>query len=102
MASPVDCIIFDLFGVLVAFDDGLVYARLASHCDNPVNAEQDMQDLVSRPDLICGKLSLAALRSKLVTKYGLKLSLEDFAAAWLASYSEPMPGMRELLRQVRG
>ena len=102
MPSPVDCLIFDLFGVLVSFDDGLVYARLAAHCENPAIAEQEMRDLVSLPDLTCGRLTLAALRSELVAKHGLNLSLDDFIATWMVSYSEPMPGMRELLRQASG
>lgn len=102
MNCAIECLIFDLFGVLVAFDDGLVNARLAAHCDDPVLAEAGMRDLVSTPDLICGRLSLAELRAGLVAKYGLQLSADDFAAIWLESYSEPMPGMRQLLRELTG
>lgn len=102
MNRSIECIIFDLFGVLVAFDDGRVYAKLAAHCDTPAEAERGMHDLVSRPALICGRLSLEALWSELVTQYGLKLSLHDFTAVWQAPYSWPMPGMLDLLTELRG
>lgn len=102
MTCAIDCIIFDLFGVLVAFDDRLVNARLAAHCDDPVLAEEGMRDLVSTPALICGRLSLAELRASLVARYRLRLSPDEFAATWLVPYSEPMPGMRQLLQQLTG
>ena len=99
--SP-DCLIFDLFGVVVAFEDELVYQRLASYCSEPIAASREMHDLVSTPSLICGKTPFKTFHSDLVGKYGLNLSLQAFAEIWRESYSEPMPGMRDLLRQLQG
>lgn len=94
------CLIFDLFGVLLSFDDTLVYERLAAHCTAPEQAWRTMADLVSRPDLICGRLSLEALHAELVDRLGLRLSPQAFSAVWKQPYSTPMPGMQALLRQI--
>lgn len=93
-------LIFDLFGVLVSFDDGLVYDRIAQGCAEPEKVAERLSNLVSQPNLICGRTELHQLHSQLVRDIKLKISLEEFEAIWLASYSEPMPGMRELLRQL--
>lgn len=92
-----EALIFDLFGVVVSFDDNIVYRRLARSCSEPSRALAGMRDLVSRPDLICGHQTLNELHQELSATYGLSLSLPEFEAAWLAPYSEPMPGMAELL-----
>jgi HAD superfamily hydrolase (TIGR01509 family) len=93
-------LIFDLFGVLVAFDDALVYDRIAQRCAEPEKIAEHLFNLVSEPNLIRGRTELQQLHSQLVRDIRLNVSLEKFEAIWLASYSEPMPGMRELLRQL--
>jgi HAD superfamily hydrolase (TIGR01509 family) len=100
--NQVRALIFDLFGVLVSFDDGLVYDRIAQRCANPEMAAEQMFNLVSAPNLICGRINLQQLHSQLVKDIGLDASIEEFEGMWLASYSEPMPGMRDLLRQLAG
>lgn len=98
----IDCLILDLFGVIVSFDDRLVYDRLAQRCPRPQDAAARMADLVSDPDLIRGRTALAELHTRLVAELGLDASLPEFEALWTASYSEPMPGMRHLLRHLAG
>lgn len=93
-------LIFDLFGVLVAFDDGLVSDRIAQGCAEPEKVSEYLSNLVSEPNLIRGRTEIQQLHSQLVRDIRLNVSLEKFEAIWLASYSEPMPGMRELLRQL--
>lgn len=96
------CLIFDLFDVLVSFDDTLVYQRLAGFCTDAPTALRAMQDKVSTPRLIGGEMSIEDLHATLVRQLGLSLSLPAFTAAWQAPYSAPMPGMRSLLRELRG
>jgi HAD superfamily hydrolase (TIGR01509 family) len=93
-----DCLIFDLFGVVIAFDDSLVYTRLAPYCTNPATSLMAMRDLVSDPRLIRGKRDLEAVRNELAGSLGLNLSAAQFRAMWCEPYSEPMPGMKDLLR----
>jgi len=95
-----DCLIFDLFGVVIAFDDSLVYKRLAQYCTNPATSLMAMRDLVSDPRLIRGKRDLEAVRHELAGSLGLHLSADQFRAMWCESYSEPMPGMKDLLRSL--
>jgi len=105
MASPsneIEALILDLFGVIVAFDDGLLYDRIAQRCENPKTVVEHMQNLVSEPSLICGRTSLHQVHTNLVEDLGLSASFEEFEAMWLVSYSEPMPGVRDLLRQLNG
>jgi HAD superfamily hydrolase (TIGR01509 family) len=42
------------------------------------------------------------LHARLVDELGLSSSFGQFTAMWIASYSEPMPGIRELLRELVG
>ena len=59
-----------------------------------------MQDIVSSRDLICGRLTLNDLYRKLVSTYGLLLSFSEFNQSWLIPYSQPMPGMRDLIADL--
>jgi len=99
--SRVDCLILDLFGVIVAFDDALVYDRIAQRCSDPNFAYERLSNLVSDPRLICGDLSIHGLHARLAADVGLQSSLEEFTDIWRRSYSEPMPGMRDLLRRLQ-
>jgi len=92
-----DCLIFDLFGVVVAFDDSLVYKRLAQYCTHPAIALMAMRDLVSDPRLIRGKKELEEVRHELASSLGLTLCARQFRTIWCQPYSEPMPGMKALL-----
>ena len=98
--SQADALILDLFGVIVAFDDELVYQRIAQRCADPVAATEYMANLVSAPSLICGHISLNQIHAQLVESLSLDASLDEFEGLWMSSYSEPMPGMRDLLHQL--
>ena len=105
MAAPpvkLQALILDLFGVVVTFDDGLVYDRIAQRCENPATAAEHMSNLVSEPSLICGRTSLHQVHAHLEKTLRLAAPFDEFEAMWLASYSEAMPGIRDLLRQLNG
>lgn len=95
-----DILIFDLFGVVIAFDEDLVYRRIAEHCSDPTAAFTGMRGLVSNPDLIRGRRTLTQLHRELCHNYGLKLDLPSFETVWHVPYSEPMPGMADLLQSL--
>ena len=57
--------IFDLFGVVLDFDEGSVYQRIASHCREPSTALREIDGLVSLPALITGKVSLVQLYERM-------------------------------------
>lgn len=98
--SQIKTLIFDLFGVVIAFDDDLVSKRLALHCATPELAYPALRDIVSRPALITGQLSLWQLHEQLVIELGLALDMPAFEAVWLQPYSQPMPGMAELIADL--
>ena len=97
-----DALIFDLFGVVISFDDGLVTGRLAKYCTDPARAFIAMKDIVSDGELIRGKLSLSGLYARLVRDHGLSLDMTAFESLWREPYSKSMPGMRELLQGLAG
>jgi HAD superfamily hydrolase (TIGR01509 family) len=89
--------IFDLFGVLISFDNDIVPSRLARHCADPADALVRLDGLMAARDVITGKSTLAQIHRQLVNRQGLTLSFPEFEAAWLEPYSEAMPGMAELV-----
>ncbi len=95
------CVILDLFGVLVAFDESLVYKRIARCCISPQDAFRQLLNLVSDPDLIRGKEPIEDVHSRLKRDLGLRASIDEFLQLWREPYSEPMPGMRSLLRRLQ-
>lgn len=95
-----DCLISDLFGVVISFDEDIVNERLARHCADPASARIALRGLVSQHDLIRGRLSLEQLHRRLVAAHGLSLDMRDFRSAWLAPYSKPMPEMPALLDEL--
>lgn len=99
-SSEVDVLVFDLFGVVISFDNDVVYSRLARHCADPADAFGRLNGLMASRDIITGETTLAEVHQRLVDTHGLKLSYPEFEAAWLAPYSEAMPGMAELLEKL--
>jgi HAD superfamily hydrolase (TIGR01509 family) len=98
----IQALIFDLFGVLVSFDDRLVYDRISQHCECPSTAFQQMYNMVSEPELITGQTSLHQLHARLVDDLQLTASFAEFERIWQKSYSEPMPGVKDVLHQLTG
>jgi|SRR6478609_721147 len=99
-ATSIDTIVFDLFGVLISFDNDLVYARLAAHCAVPEHARLQLKGLMARPEIITGKRTLAEIHEELVDAHGLTLNFHAFRATWLEPYHESMAGMRELVADL--
>ena len=98
--TDIQCIVFDLFGVLISFDDDLVIARLARHCADPTGAFERLHKLTARLDIITGETALLQVHRELVEDHGLALSWADFEAAWLKPYHQPIPGMAELVEDL--
>ncbi|MXY88760.1 MAG: HAD family phosphatase [Dehalococcoidia bacterium] len=98
--SGIDVIVFDLFGVLISFDDDLVIERLARHCDDPAGAFRRLHKLTASQDIITGQSTLPQVHQRLAEAEGLKLSYADFEAAWLEPYSQAIPGMAELVETL--
>lgn len=93
-------LIFDLFGVVISFDEDLVYRRLATHCREPEITFRSIRGLVSTPELITGKLTLPQLHERLVAEYGFALGLAHFESLWLMPYTAAIPGVAALLREL--
>jgi HAD superfamily hydrolase (TIGR01509 family) len=98
--NPIDVLIFDLFGVIISFDEDIVYRRIARHCANPDDAFIAIRGLVSQEDLIRGRLTLEQLCDQLVAVHGLTIGLRDFETVWLQPYTKPMFGMATLLQSL--
>jgi putative hydrolase of the HAD superfamily len=101
--SPkIRALIFDLFGVVISFDENSVYRRLASHCRDPELTFRAIHGLVSTPELITGQWTLEHLHEMLEREQGLSLNLQQFTEEWLTPYTAAMPGVAELLLELRG
>lgn len=98
--SEIDVIVFDLFGVLISFDDDLVVERLARHCDDPAGTFRRLHKITAAHDIITGRSTLPHVHQRLVEAEGLKLSYAEFEAAWLEPYSEAIPGMAGLVEAL--
>ena len=98
--SAIEVLVFDLFGVLISFDDDLVIARLARHCADPADAFDRLHKLTARLDIITGESTLPQVHRELVETHGLTLSYPEFEAAWLEPYHEAIPGMAELVEAL--
>jgi FMN phosphatase YigB (HAD superfamily) len=96
---PPEALIFDCFGVLVAFDESILLDRLAPHCA-AISSSFDIHSLVAGEELITGRLALPALHASLIETVGLSLDFRDFEALWSEPYSWAMDGMAELVREL--
>lgn len=96
----IEALVFDLFGVMIDFDNDIVYARLARHCADPPDAFRRLNGLMAGRDVITGKLTLPQIHQTLVDTHGLSLAYPDFEAAWLEPYSWAMPGMADLVQRL--
>lgn len=95
--SDIEVIVFDLFGVLISFEDDIVTARLAPHCDDPDEAFGRLQKLTASHNIMTGASTLSELHRMVVDTEGLTLSYSDFRAAWMEPCHEAVPGMAELV-----
>lgn len=95
--SDLEAFVLDLFGVIISFDNDIVYSRLARRCADPEGAVRNLDGLMAGHDVVTGQLSLRQVHRRLVDAYGLAMDYPQFEAAWLEPYSEPMPGMADLV-----
>lgn len=100
LRGPVDVLIFDLFGVLIEFDNDIVYRRLARHCRDEEDAFVRLNGVMADDDIITGRLSLPELHAQLAATLGLTLTYDAFLAAWNEPYSRALPGMADLLQRL--
>ena len=98
--SEIEVLVFDLFGVIISFDDDLVTARLARNCADSADAFERLHKLTARHDVITGASTLPQVHREVVDAFGLTLSYPEFEAAWLEPYSEAIPGMADLVRAL--
>lgn len=78
--SAIEVLVFDLFGVLIAFDDDLVIVRLARHCADPTDAFERLHKLTARSGIITGETTLPQVHRELVDTHGLTLPYPEFEA----------------------
>jgi FMN phosphatase YigB (HAD superfamily) len=84
-ASPFQALIFDLGGVLVAHDNGVLYARLASRCADDCTPEQ-VTALMRRTDWSSG-VPIPALHDQLRGELGYGPGWQDFVADWCCHFA---------------
>jgi HAD superfamily hydrolase (TIGR01509 family) len=99
-SHPVQALIFDFFGVLVEYDETILNRRLAPFCPDPDAALAAMGNLGAEHDVNTGEATIADVQQRVAAQFGLEMALEDFERAWSRSYSWPMPGMDDLLREL--
>jgi putative hydrolase of the HAD superfamily len=100
--TAVKTLIFDFFGVVVAFDEDILYRRIASHCPDPTSVCKALHGLPSTPSLIEGRTTLEEVHAQLVAAYDLSASFESFQSIWLEQYSWPMADFAPLLEELSG
>jgi putative hydrolase of the HAD superfamily len=100
--SAVRTIIFDFFGVVAAFDEDILYRRIASHCPDPHSVRKALHGLPSTRSLIEGRTTLADLHARLVARHGLSVSIQSFEELWVQPYSWPMAEFAPLLEELSG
>ena len=98
--SAIEVLVFDLFGVIISFDDDLVTARLAQRCADPTDAFAQLHKLTARHDVITGASTLREVHREVVDTHGLTMPYPEFEAAWREPYHEAIPGMARLLEAL--
>jgi len=91
----VSAFIFDLFGVIIAFDNDVMYRRLAQHCTDPDNALVRLDGFMARREIItdggrCRGCIDSSSKSSVFDR-----DYQDLETIWLKPYSWPMPGMAD-------
>ncbi len=95
-------VVFDLFGVIIDFNDSIVSRRIAHHCRNRDIALDALQDIVSNRNLISGSMTLFDLYKDIQDNLGLRQSYQEFHAQWMEPYTQTKPGIECLLNKISG
>jgi putative hydrolase of the HAD superfamily len=82
--SPFQALVFDLGGVLVAHDNPVMYARLASRCAGDGSAEAVVA-LLRQTDWSAG-IPVQALHEQLRAELGYGLGWDEFVADWCCHF----------------
>ena len=93
--------IFDLFGVIISFDETIVYQRIAKYCNDSEQAAVALKGLVSCPKLITSQITLQDVYHDISEKHGLSLTYDEFEILWLEPYTESMLGMSKILETLQ-
>ena len=96
----ISAFILDLFGVVIAFDNEVIYRRLAEHCADTDNALARLDGFMARREIITDRWTLPRVHRQLVEEFGFDRNYTDFETLWLKPYSWPMPGMVDCLRYL--
>jgi len=96
----ISAFILDLFGVVIAFDNNVMYRRLAQHCADPDSALVRLDGFMARREIITGGWTLPRVYRQLVEELGFDRDYPDFETLWLEPYSWPMPGMASCVRYL--
>jgi len=96
----ISAFILDLFGVVIAFDNDVMYRRLAQHCAEPDSALARLDGFMARREIITDGWTLPKVHRQLVEEFGFDRGYPDFEILWLEPYSWPMPGMADCLRYL--
>ncbi|MGW6398143.1 HAD-IA family hydrolase [Streptomyces sp. NPDC055134] len=74
--------------------------RAARHCTDLDDAFQRLDGLTARHEALTGEAPLPQAHRQLADTHGLTLDHPQFVAARLEPYSQPMPGMADLVRSL--
>jgi putative hydrolase of the HAD superfamily len=99
VASATPTFIFDVGGVVVRHDNGLLHDRLAAYCDDPIDARPRLADGVHDQVVGSGHLSIADLHRRLVEEFGFSARYDAFLAIWSSHFSEE-PDMEPVIRTL--
>jgi len=74
----VSAFIFDLFGVIIAFDNDVMYRRLARHCADPDDAFVRLNGFMANREIITDEWTLPRVHRQLVEEFGFNLDYPEF------------------------
>jgi len=84
--SPYTALVFDLGGVIVAHDNAVLYARLASRCGRGYSVD-DVQRIVGLPQWGTGEASISELHAQLRDTAGYGAGWETFVEDWCCHFT---------------
>jgi putative hydrolase of the HAD superfamily len=84
--SPYEALVFDLGGVIVAHDNAVLYARLASRCDRGWSVD-DVQAIVGLPRWATGAGSISELHACLGDNAGYAADWDTFVEDWCCHFT---------------
>lgn len=101
LQSDIDCIIFDLGGVIVNLDYGLTikaFSKLAGYDISPDYSQQRQADIFSNFEV--GSITAAEFRQELRQLFNVEAADELIDQAWSAMILDFPPKRLELIRQI--